>query len=249
MLMFLRSCLWSIYAALTVFVGAVLVIAFRPLPHRVSFAVCKAWCVGMLYAGRFFCGIRYVVEGKQNMPAEPSVILVKHSSLFEAYAQAAIFPRSVWVIKQELLSVPFFGWGVVALKAIAIDRRSSGAAVRQVIEHGKARLAEGIWVTIFPEGTRMPPGTTRRYGVSGAALARAAGCPIVPVAHNAADIWSTTGFPKKPGTIRICIGPPIDATAREPKETNLVVQDWIESKMREISEGYRSHDAAGDPLP
>jgi 1-acyl-sn-glycerol-3-phosphate acyltransferase len=111
--------------------------------------------------------------------------------------------------------------------------------VKQVIQQGKEKLAEGTWVTIFPEGTRMPPGETRKYGVSGAALAREAGVRIVPVAHNAADFWQRRELQKRPGTVRLCIGPPIDASGQSPQETNLLVQDWIETKMAEISRGYR----------
>jgi 1-acyl-sn-glycerol-3-phosphate acyltransferase len=237
--MFLRNAIWTVYAAISVTLCILAIVLLAAFPYRVPFAVCNAWCVSMLFVGRFLCGIRYVVEGTENLPAEPSVVLIKHSSLFETYAQVALFPANTWVVKHELLSVPIFGWGVRALKAIAIDRESGASAVKQVIEQGKQRLADGVWITVFPEGTRMAPGCTRHYGVSGAALARAANCQIVPVAHNAADLWATNGYPQRPGLIRIVIGPPIDAQGRPPKETNLMAQEWIESKMREISEGYQ----------
>jgi 1-acyl-sn-glycerol-3-phosphate acyltransferase len=135
--------------------------------------------------------------------------------------------------------IPLFGWGLAAMKPIAIDRGAGHFAVKQVIEQGKARLADGIWITIFPEGTRMPPGQTKRYGVSGAALARETGCLIVPVAHNAGDLWPRRGLRKRPGLIRFCIGPPMRAGDRSAKEVNLAVQDWIETKMSEISAAYR----------
>ena len=174
----------------------------------------------------------------ENLPTEASILMIKHSSLFETYTQATIFPLSVWVLKREILKAPVFGWGVALLKPIAIDRSSRRSSVKQVIEQGMQRLSEGTWVTIFPEGTRMPPGTTRRYGIGGAALAEKSGCPIVPVAHNAADIWPGSFYPKRSGTVRMVVGPPIDPRGRSPKETNLLVQEWIESKMREISAGY-----------
>ena len=242
MFMFARSLLLSIFVGLNTVVCSALVLLLRPFPYPVRLAIAKAWCRGNMIAGRWLCGLRYRIEGREHIPDQPCVIMIKHASLFEAYAQVAIFERTVWVIKRELLRVPVFGWGVRGLKPIAIDRSSGGTAVKQVIEQGKERLAEGISVTVFPEGTRMPPGTTRRYGVSGAALAEASGCPILPVAHNAADLWPRSGFPKRPGLIRFCIGPPIDAAGRPPRETNLIVQEWIEGKMAEISEGYR--DAA-----
>ncbi len=124
------------------------------------------------------------------------------------------------------------------MRCIAIDRGASGKAVKQVINQGIERLAAGIWVTIFPEGTRMEPGETRRYGISGAALAREAGCLVVPVAQNARDFFPRSGLPERPGRIRFSIGPPIDPSAQEPKETNKLAQAWIEAKMAEISEGY-----------
>ena len=134
--------------------------------------------------------------------------------------------------------MPVLGWGMAAMKCIAIDRGARGRSVKQVIRQGTQRLAEGIWVTIFPEGTRMEPGETRRYGISGAVLAREAGCLIVPVAHNARDFFPRNGLPERPGRIRFCVGPPIDPSAQEAKETNKIAQAWIESKMAEISQGY-----------
>ena len=212
-------------------------------PRKFLFGFVTSFCRLMLWAGEFFCGLKMVIEGRENLPDTPSVIMIKHSSLFETYGHVPVFPRSTWVLKREIFWVPVFGWALaLVFKPIAIDRSTRGRAVKQVIEQGRARLAEGIWVTIFPEGTRMPPGETRRYGISGAALAKGAGVMIVPVAHNAGDFWARHQFRKYPGTVRFCIGPPIDPAGRPPKDTNLIVQDWIESKMREISTVYQDAD-------
>jgi 1-acyl-sn-glycerol-3-phosphate acyltransferase len=165
--------------------------------------------------------------------------MIKHSSALETYGHVPFFPRTSWVIKKELFWIPVFGWALMLVfKPIAIDRKVGGRAVKQVIRQGKEKLAEGTWVTVFPEGTRVAPGETRKYGVSGAALAKEAGVMIVPVAHNAADYWQRRELRKRPGTVRFCIGPPIDASLQSPKETNLIVQSWIENKMCEISSGY-----------
>lgn len=236
-MLFLRSLAFQVWFFVSVTLFAAAVFLCWPFPHAVRFALARTWGSGMLWAGRFFCGLDYVVEGEANIPSDPAVIMIKHSTVFEAYAQLVFFPRQTWVLKRELTWIPIFGWGLAAMKPIAINRSAGGSAVTQVIEQGKERLAEGIWVTIFPEGTRMPPGQTRRYGVSGAALARAAGRPIVPVAHNAGDFWPRRSLIKKPGLIRFCIGPPIDPAGRAPKETNLEVQAWIEGRMAEISGG------------
>lgn len=238
----IRSTLFQVYFFLSVAVAAtlVLLVSFSP---KSSFRVCRAWCRSMMVVGKWLCGLDYVIEGEEHIPDSPSVIMIKHSSVFEAYAQVAIFPRQCWVLKRELFWVPFFGWGLKALKPIAIDRGAGGTAVKQVIRQGKERLAEGIWVTVFPEGTRVAPGTTKKYGISGAALAQEAGVSIVPVAHNAGDLWPRRSLLKRPGLIRVCIGPPIDASAQSPKETNRLVQSWIEGRMSEISEAYRRKNA------
>jgi 1-acyl-sn-glycerol-3-phosphate acyltransferase len=208
---------------------------------RVKWGIAVAWARFSLWAGRVFCGLDVTTEGSENIPDEPSVLLIKHTTTMEVYWQIAALPPSTWVLKRELLWLPVFGWALgIVMKSIAIDRKAGGPAVKQVIEQGRQRLAAGMSVCIFPEGTRMPPGETRRYGVSGAALAKEAGCKIVPVAHNASDFWPKRGLRKFPGKIRFCIGPPIDAANQSAKETNLIAQDWVETKMGEISALYKN---------
>jgi 1-acyl-sn-glycerol-3-phosphate acyltransferase len=219
--------------------GAAVLLLFVA-PSRVHWALCVSWCRLSVWAGDFFCGLRVVVEGRENIPTEPSVIMIKHTTALETYWHVTEFPRTSWVIKRELLWIPLFGWAIgMIFKPIAINRKAGGSAVRQVIEQGEARLKEGLWVTIFPEGTRMPAGETRRYGASGAALAINAGVKIVPVAHNAGDFWPRRGFLKRPGTVHFRIGKPIDPSGMGVKEVNAVVQDWIESTMLDISSAYQ----------
>ncbi len=239
-MIFLRSLLFQTYFFASVAVAATGIVLTAPFPGNGPFRITRAWSRGMMIVGKHVCGLDYVIEGAEHIPKSPSVVMIKHASVFEAYAQVVVFPQQVWVLKRELFWIPFFGWGLLALQPIAINRKAGRAAVKQVIEQGKKRLAAGLWVTVFPEGTRMPPGETRKYGVSGAALAQAAGVQIVPVAHNAGDFWPRRGFLKRPGQIRFCIGPPIDASAQSPKETNALVQAWVENKMAEISDAYRS---------
>ena len=238
-MIWLRSLFFQFYFFATVGIFATLCFLSFPFPYSIRFRFAKMWGYTMLWGGRVICGLEYSIEGEENIPDEPSVILIKHTTVFETYAQLAVFPPHTWVLKRELKRIPIFGWGLAAMRAIAINRGAGHSAVRQVIQQGTALLADGVWISIFPEGTRMPSGQTKRYGISGAALAKEAGCPIVPVAHNAGDLWPRRGLRKKPGLIRFCIGPQIDASDRPPKETNLIVQDWIETKMREISIGYK----------
>lgn len=240
----IRSILFQVYFFASVALSALLIAILAWAPYAMRFAVARTWGKSMLLAGRWLCGFRYSFEGLENIPDEPGVVLIKHTTVFETYAQLVIFPAQAWVLKRELKWIPLFGWGLAAMRPIAIDRGAGHTAVTQVIEQGKKRLADGIWVNIFPEGTRMPAGQTRKYGISGAALANGAGVKIVPVAHNAGDLWARRGIRKKPGLIRFVVGPPIDASRQSPKETNRLAQDWIESKMAEISpQAY-----AGKPL-
>lgn len=235
----LRSLVFTSFLFASAFIGGTLELLFFWAPFRVRWAIARGWARSNLWAGRVFCGMHIVTDGTENLPEAPCVVLIKHTTTLETYWQIHALPPQVWVLKRELLWIPLFGWGVgLVLRPIAIDRRGGRAAVQQVIEQGKDRLARGRWVTIFPEGTRMPPGETRRYGISGAALAAEVGCPVVPVAHNAGDFWPRRGFLKRPGTVRFCIGPPIDPTLQEPEQTNAIAQAWIEERMVEISSLY-----------
>jgi 1-acyl-sn-glycerol-3-phosphate acyltransferase len=241
----LRSLLFTGFLFVSGIIGGTIELLLFWAPFRVKWAIARGWANSCLWAGHFFCGMRVITEGRENIPDSACVALIKHTTAMETYWQIAALPPQTWVLKRELLLIPLFGWGVgIVMKPIAIDRKAGASAVKQVIEQGRDRIARGLWVTIFPEGTRMPPGETRRYGVSGAAVAKQAGCLIVPVAHNAGDFWPRRGLRKHPGTIRFCIGPPIDPAGLSPKETNAVAQEWIENKMQEISALYPK-DPAG----
>ena len=243
MIQWLRSLAFLGFCYITVILYAMAALLLFWAPKQWRWNVAVNFCQLAIWAGGFFCGMRVVVEGRENLPDVPSVLMIKHTTALETYGHLTMFPRTAWVLKRSILYVPIMGWAIALLfDPIGIDRGAGGRAVKQVIGEGKQRLAEGTWVTIYPEGTRVPPGETRKYGVSGAALAAEAGAPIVPVAHNAGDFWRRREFIKRPGTVRFCIGPPIDATTQSPKQTNRLVQDWIEAKMHEISREYQNKD-------
>lgn len=226
----LRSLVFTaFFFVFTLLYAVFFVIVAALLPYRSRFALARFWGATLLGAARVLCGLGYRVEGRENLPSGCHVILMKHSSAWETFAQAALLPPQAWVLKRELLWIPVVGWGIRLLRAIAIDRGAGGVAVRQMIEQGRKRLAEGVWIVVFPEGTRMPPGQTRRYGSGGAALAADAGVLVVPVAHNSAYFWPRRGWLKKPGTIRVVIGPPIVAQGRDPREVNAQAQAFIEA--------------------
>jgi len=247
-MLLIRSLLFLAFGSTSVVIGALLVLLTFWAPASWHWAITVGYCRLAVWAGRFICGMDPVVEGLENLPDKPSVIMIKHTSTLETYWHVTVFPKTSWVVKREVMWVPVLGWAMkLMLDPIFINRSAGRSAVKQVISKGKQKLAQGVWVTIFPEGTRMPPGETRRYGVSGAALARDAGCKIVPVAHNAGDFWPRRSIVKHPGRIRFVIGPPIDAAGRDPKETNLIVQQWVESTMNEISEVYKQKARASKP--
>ena len=243
----LRSLVFIVFVFTAALVYGLVVLPLFWAPQELLWRFVTSYCRLSLWAGEFFCGMKVVVEGQENLPETASVLMIKHSSALETYGHVPFFPRSTWVIKREVMWIPFFGWALqLIFRPIAIDRGSGTRAVKQVIQQGKQKLADGIWVSVFPEGTRMPPGETRKYGISGAALAKEAGVMVVPVAHNAVDFWQRRELTKRPGTIRFCIGLPIDASGQSPKETNLLVQAWIESKMHEISSAYQEIATVSD---
>jgi 1-acyl-sn-glycerol-3-phosphate acyltransferase len=205
--------------------------AFMPFPRR--YIMVRGYAASVLAVLRWCCGLDYRIEG-EPLPAGAHVALWKHSSSWETIAMMLVFPRQVWVLKRELLWIPVVGIGIRQMHSIAIDRRAGHSAVSQVLEQGKDRLAEGAWVMIFPEGTRMPPGETRRYGVSGTLLAAETGRLIVPVAHDAGSYWPRRGLMKKPGTIRVVIGAPVDPKGRDVREVNEEIQAWVEATVRRL---------------
>ena len=227
---FFASLLYTTFFLLFTFVYAIFFVIVSPfLPFRGRFALANLWASVLLLALKVICRLDYRVEGIENLPAEPSIVLMKHSSSWETFAQAALLPPQAWVLKRELTWIPFVGWGIRLLRAIAIDRGAGGAAVRQMIEQGRERLQAGVWIVVFPEGTRMAPGQTRRYGVGGAAVASETGALVVPVAHNAGYFWPRRGLMKKPGTIRVVIGKPIITLGRDAREINEEAQRFIEA--------------------
>lgn len=189
------------------------------LPFRTRFRVIVGcWTGFCLWWLRLSCGIRHEVTGLENLPAEPCIILCRHESTWETLFLQQLFSPQATLIKRELLNIPFFGWAFRTLRPIAIDRRQQRKALRTLISEGRERLQAGIWVVLFPEGTRMPAGRTGRFQPGGAALAAATGVPVVLVAHNAGSYWPAHALRKRPGTVQVLIGEPIASAGRSSKE-------------------------------
>lgn len=231
----LRSIVFLLGALVVTAIFGILVPASRIFGRHPPFVVAATYARIMLAWVEASLGIRYEVRGWENVPKTPTVILAKHQSAWETLFLEGRFPPQCWVVKKELLWLPFVGWGLLAIRCIAIDRSSGKAARDQVVEQGAERLAEGHWVTIFPEGTRIAPGKRGRYGIGGALVATRTGTPILPIAHNAGEVWGRYAFRKKAGLVTVVIGPPIETKGRDVLSVNSEVESWIEGQMRAIS--------------
>ena len=230
----LRSLIFTAYMMLSACVfGAFMSLCFWA-PHRFQFAVARCWARCLFWMLARLCGLRYSVEGRERIPAGNHIVMSNHTSAWETIAQFVIFPPHVWVLKRELLWIPFIGWGLKLLRPIAINRGVGHRAVNQVVEQGKARLAEGLWIIVFPEGTRVVAGQKKKFGVSGALLATATGKLVVPLSHNAGNFWPRRGVVKKPGVVRVVIGEPIVSEGKNPRQLNEEVRLAIEAGLAKI---------------
>ncbi|HET9463561.1 MAG TPA: lysophospholipid acyltransferase family protein [Thiobacillus sp.] len=230
----IRSVIFAVLqTVLTILFSLVALLSF-PFPAHARYRLITGYNHTVIWLAGRVLGIRYVVEGRENLPAQPAIILAKHQSAWETVAFLCLFPPVSPVIKQELLKVPFFGWAFRMLSPIAIDRGAGREALRQIVAQGKDKLAQGFWVLVFPEGTRVAPGEKGRYGIGGSWLAAETGAPIVPVAHNAGEVWPKNAFIKRPGTITVRIGPAIDPAGKSAAELTRAVEAWIETEMTRL---------------
>ncbi len=229
-----RSVLFALALIIVTPPYALIALASAPLPRMMRYRIISGWSRLIVLLARAILGIEWRVEGRENLPSRPAVILAKHQSAWETLAFQHIFPPQVHVLKRELLWIPFFGWGLALMSPIAIDRRRGVAALRSIARRGQKRLEQGFWVVVFPEGTRVAPGESRDYQPGGAWLAAASGAPVVPVAHNAGLFWPRNAFLKRPGTVTIRIGPSIDSRERDPLTINAMAKEWIEEQQKAL---------------
>jgi 1-acyl-sn-glycerol-3-phosphate acyltransferase len=215
----------------------VLTLCTWPLKPHVRYRIITFWSRIIIWLARLICGIRWQVRGLQNLPVGPAVVMSKHQSAWETMALQLFFPPLSIVLKKELLRIPFFGWGLAMFNPIAIDRNAGREALKQIEAQGRKKMAEGFWVLVFPEGTRMAPGNKGRYNIGGAWLAARTGAPVVPVAHDAGRFWGRNAFLKRPGRITVSIGPVIETAGLDANEVKRRVEDWIEREMQLIAAG------------
>ncbi len=233
-MVFLRSLIFLTLQVIITPIFSVISLLTFPLPALTRYNLIANWAKIMLVLLRWICGIRHEVRGLENLPAEPRIILCKHQSAWETLALQQVFPAQAWVLKRELLWIPFFGWALALTNPIAIKRSDGKGALKQLLKQGKERLKQGFHVVIFPEGTRIPYGQRGKYKIGGAMLACASATPVIPVAHNAGRLWGRNAFLKRPGTIIMSIGAPIETKGRKADEVNAEVEHWIENEIQQL---------------
>ena len=233
-MLFLRSSLFFIGQLITAPLFTLIALLAWPVNPILRNQLISGWARSMIWWLRVTCNVRHEISGMENIPDMPCIILAKHQSTWETFAFQAIFPTQVYVLKRELLWIPIFGWGLAMTSPIAINRASGREALKQLVSKGQARLAQGLWVVIFPEGTRMRPHQQGKYHIGGAWLACQTKTPVLPVAHNAGHCWPK-GFIKQAGVIKLHIGPAIATADLKADALNLKVEQWIEAQMQVIN--------------
>ncbi|MGZ5029670.1 MAG: lysophospholipid acyltransferase family protein [Methylobacter sp.] len=224
----------SIFSTATV-VG-ILILLTTPLPFKVRYNLSKAWCSLVVWMSKFFCGLSYEVEGLEHInPEQPAIVLSNHQSAWETLALRHILPMQSVLLKRSLLMFPIWGWALGMVKPIAIDRTNQRAALRILLDKGTEFLNQGLWIVVFPEGTRTAAGEVRKFSAGGAMLAQKTGVPVIPVAHNAGNFWPRYSFLKYPGVIKVKIGPIIETKGRKASEINEEAEVWITQTIKEMN--------------
>ena len=235
----LMKLILTLRALIFYFMTAILVIIFTtglfimlPFPFQKGrMQVSRCWSKLTLYLGALVCGMRFKIIGLENCPTTPAVYIIKHQSAWETMIMPGLLPPTCAVAKKSLLNIPLFGWSLRMSRTIPIDRKASISAFKKVINLGKSRIAEGLSIVIYPEGTRVSPGEHPKFHKTAMMLAKDAGVPIVPIAQNSGSCWRRNSFLKYPGLITVVIGRPIDSKAASSEALNTQVYEWIKAEM------------------
>ncbi|HVF63503.1 MAG TPA: lysophospholipid acyltransferase family protein [Casimicrobiaceae bacterium] len=231
----LRSLAFALFQLIVTPPYAIAVLALFWLPPVARYRFITYWCAMNLWGARWICGIRSRVIGLERMPSTPHVIMCKHSSTWETLALTQVFPPLAYVAKKELLSIPFFGWAFRFASPITIDRSAGSDAMSQIANQGRERFAQGFWIVVYPEGTRIRAGKRARYKSGGARLAIEMNVPILPVAHNAGWLWPKGFLGKRAGVVTMSIGAPISAAGKDAQALTAEVENWIESEVAALA--------------
>jgi 1-acyl-sn-glycerol-3-phosphate acyltransferase len=230
----LRSVAFALFQVLVTPPYAIAVMLMGWLPPVARYQIITGWCRLNLWGAKVLCGIRARTIGLSNMPATPHIVMSKHSSTWETLALTQVFPPLAYVAKKELLSIPFFGWAFRFASPITIDRKAGQDAMAQIAAQGRERFAQGFWIVVYPEGTRIRAGTRAKYKTGGARLAIEMGVPILPVAHNAGWLWPKGTLGKRSGTVTLSIGPSIAPADKDAATLTQEVEAWIEGEVARL---------------
>ncbi|MEM7027634.1 MAG: lysophospholipid acyltransferase family protein [Pseudomonadota bacterium] len=241
-MLFLRSLLFYLGQTISTLIFTPLSLLIYPLPFSTRYTVVSHWSVFNLWWLKVCCNIHAEIQGRDNISSRPGIVMCKHQSAWETLALQSLFVPQAWVLKRELLKIPIYGWGLASLNPIAIDRGSAIKSFRQIVDQGCERLNNNTWVVIFPEGTRVAPGQTKKYLPGGGLLAEKSGAMITPVAHNAGFIWPRNSFIKKPGKITMVIGSGIETTGKKAADITAEVQTWIENTVATLPDPEKCSD-------
>ena len=175
------------------------------------------------------CKIRLVVEGEENIPTEPCVIVSNHQGQWETFSMQYLFHPLCTLLKRELLYIPLWGWAMKLLNPIAINRSKPKEAIVQTLDEGSKRLKSGLFVLLFPEGTRVAAGKVGNYARSSFELAKRNNVKVLPICHNSGDCWPAHKFLKNSGTIKLSVGRPFNVV--DSKLSAEKIRTWTEEKL------------------
>ena len=228
---YIRSSIFLLGMVISTLIAVPITIILLALPFLLRFRLVSNWARFNLWWLHTTCNITPEIEGLENIIDQPAIIMCKHQSTWETLVIQLLFPPQVWILKRELLWIPIYGWGLATMRPIAIDRSLGVRSLRQIVRQGVERLNSGLWVVVFPEGTRIAPGERQKYHPGGGMLAEKFGCPVIPIAHNAGYLWPRNSFLKWPGTIRMVIGAPIQTPGKKAAQITREVEEWIETTV------------------
>ncbi len=230
-MIFIRSFVFYLGLILSTLIAVPITFILLLVPFPTRFRLVSNWARFNLWWLGVTCKIKPRIEGLENITGQTSIIMCKHQSTWETLVIQLLFPPQVWILKRELLWIPIYGWGLATMWPIAIDRSSGVRSLKQIVRQGIERLNAGLWIVVFPEGTRIAPGKRQKYHPGGGMLAERSGCPVIPIAHNAGYLWPRNSFLKQPGVITMAIGPPIQSGGKKANEITREAEEWIESTV------------------
>lgn len=234
-MLLIRSLIYFLGMFVFAFIVFLIAMATALFSFNIRYKVISQWAIFNIWWLGITCNIKFNVVGVENIPNSACIIISNHQSTWESFAFQKIFAQQTWVLKQELLWIPIFGWGLAMLKPIVINRGEKIKALKKVIKQGTDRINENIFVVVFPEGTRQPYGQLGEYQKGGISIAKKTGCDISPVYHNAGRAWPKGSFIKYPNTITVVIGKPISVEGKSATTLIKEIRDWTESQASSIN--------------